>query len=266
MKKIVFASLFFAGFISGVKAQDFLPEFKAENIGKGRVRITWENPHGNNCIQINIQRSYDSVKNFMTIFSPISPELPQNGFVDAEGGSLRAYYRIFYVLEQGSYFFTKAKRPSIGYDATNINNADADPDIMMTIMQSDSVIARLKFFDYKRFRDSILYNTHDTLFAQSPEVILLKKFDSSGIWIPSGYVFTNREGYINIKLADATRKKYRLVVFESTGKKLFTINHITDPDLVLDKTNFMHAGWYNFELYEDDKLKEKNKFYLPKEF
>ena len=252
--------------ISVGRAQDYLPDFKVENIGKNRIRITWINPHGNNCIQINVQRSYDSVKNFRTIFSPISPELPQNGFVDAEGVSPGLYYRIFYVLEQGSYFFTAAKHPSMGYDATNMNNSDTDPNMIITIKEKDSVITRLPYIDYKRFRDSILSHTRDTLFAENAETILLKRFDSNSIWIPSPYVFTDRQGYINIKLSDAETKKYKLVIFENSGKKMFTLNHITDTALMLDKTNFMHAGWYNFELYEDDKLKEKNRFYLPKDF
>ena len=36
-------------------------------------------------------------------------------------------------------------------------------------------------------------------------------------------------------------------------------------DRVLDKTNFVHAGWFTYELYEDEKLKEKNKFQLQKD-
>lgn len=251
-------------------AQTALPDFKVENIGKNRYRITWNNPHGNNCVQINVQRSYDSLKNFRTIFAPISPELPQNGFVDAEGSSPLAYYRIFYVLDQGAYFFTASKHPSINQD-TGLNimpevKPRITPEVFITVIEKDSVFARFQDFEYRKFRDSINKKTRDTLFYQNAETILLKRFDSSTIWLPSPFVFTNRDGYVNIKLDGAGNKKYRLIVFESSGKKLFSLSHIKESYLTLDKTNFMHSGWYNFELYEDEKLKEKNKFYLPKEF
>jgi len=36
--------------------------------------------------------------------------------------------------------------------------------------------------------------------------------------------------------------------------------------LTLDKSNFIHAGWFKFELYEDGQLKEKNKLLIPKDF
>jgi len=34
----------------------------------------------------------------------------------------------------------------------------------------------------------------------------------------------------------------------------------------LDKANFLHAGWFRFELYENGQLKEKHRFYIPKDF
>ena len=61
-------------------------------------------------------------------------------------------------------------------------------------------------------------------------------------------------------------KNYRLRLFDENHKQLFTIQHVTEPQLLLDKTDFMHSGWFYFELFEDNKLKERNKFYIPKDF
>jgi hypothetical protein len=47
---------------------------------------------------------------------------------------------------------------------------------------------------------------------------------------------------------------------------LFEIKNIRQSGLTLDKTNFLRAGWFNFELYNEEKLVEKNKFYLAREF
>jgi hypothetical protein len=54
--------------------------------------------------------------------------------------------------------------------------------------------------------------------------------------------------------------------FEENGNPIFEIQHIREPQLILDKSNFLHAGWFFFELYEDEKLKEKSKFFLSKDF
>ena len=85
-------------------------------------------------------------------------------------------------------------------------------------------------------------------------------------FVPSVYVFTNKEGYVFINLPDAPQKKYNIKFFEEDGSLLFEIKNITEKGLTLDQANFFHGGWFNFELYNDEKLLEKNKFYLSKMF
>jgi hypothetical protein len=79
-------------------------------------------------------------------------------------------------------------------------------------------------------------------------------------------VYTNREGYVFINLPDAEGKKYNIKFFDGDNSLLFEIKNVKEKALTLDKANFLHAGWFNFELYNDEKLIEKNKFYLPKAF
>src|SRR5439155_26260704 len=85
-------------------------------------------------------------------------------------------------------------------------------------------------------------------------------------FVPSFYVYTNREGYVFVNLPDAERKKYHIKFYEEDGSFLFELKNIKNTGLTLDKTNFYHAGWFNFELYDDEKLVEKNKFYLTRAF
>lgn len=91
---------------------------------------------------------------------------------------------------------------------------------------------------------------------------LVKKPD----FVPSFYVYTNREGYVFINLPDADKKKYRIKFFDEDGSLLFELKSIKETGLTLDKANFIHAGWFDFELYNDEKLVERNKFYLNKMF
>jgi len=67
-------------------------------------------------------------------------------------------------------------------------------------------------------------------------------------------------------LPSAGDKKYRIKFFTPDDELLFELKDIKEKDFKIDKTNFYHSGWFKFELYENEELLEKNKFYLPKEF
>lgn len=163
---------------SVVLGQDTLPGFTLTERG-GKATISWTNPY-TSLIQLNVQRSYDSLRYFTTIYSATSPELPQNGFTDPKIRSNKVFYRIFYVLEGGSYFFTKAKRAdgtmagvSQEYPSQSTKSRDNTPDFtnvvpgdkrMVTIKVKDQILGQLSINSFKNFRDSVLHKTLDFSF------------------------------------------------------------------------------------------------------
>lgn len=269
-RKIIMKKLFLfvlvTIFFTRINAQQkFVVNVSAAN---NKVKVEWINPYGDSVVQLNIQRSWDSVKNFRTVFVPLSPELPQNGYVDDVPGNTSMYYRAFYVLGNGSFFFTKAKKVTSGLDFTDeISQKEAnDTSFLVTIHDDDSVIAQLNYEGYKHFKDSIINYTKDTLYSLTDADVLIRYYDNNVRWMPSPHVYTNTDGYVQIFLNDALQNNYRIKFLDENRKPLFTIQHVTQPQLLLDKTDFMHSGWFYFELYENDKLKERNKFYVPKDF
>src|ERR1041385_856348 len=110
-------SIFLIGVRTAFSQHRFL--VGVSKVGDTKVRIEWKNPYGDSVVQLNVQRSWDSVKNFRTVFVPLSPELPQNGYVEESFGYPGFYYRVFYVLSDGSFFFTPGKRAISGSDFTN---------------------------------------------------------------------------------------------------------------------------------------------------
>lgn len=82
---------------------------------------------------------------------------------------------------------------------------------------------------------------------------------------PSKFVFTGKENNVIISLPQAGKKKYLVKFFEENGNPLFELSKIYETYLTVDKVNFIHAGLFNFELYEDGVLIEKHKFYIPKD-
>src|SRR3954466_8498374 len=121
-----------------------LPEFSLQKVGAGKVRIGWVNPYGTDLIQINVQRSYDSLHGYRTMFSTPSPELPANGYIDNYTEGSRVFYRIFYMLSNNAYFFSKIKKIAPGYIdsslSTNLNTADS---IIVTFQ--DNIIEKLPY-------------------------------------------------------------------------------------------------------------------------
>lgn len=270
-------------FIAGrLFSQDTLPKFMLTERGD-RVTISWINPF-QSLIQLNVQRSYDSLRNFSTIFSAPSPELPQNGYTDTRPASNRYYYRIFYVLEGGSYFFSKSKRTagsgSTASTSTEAKDAPVSRDLtngafatvipgdkrMVTIKIRDSVFRRFSVNAFRSFRDSVLRQTKDTIYAINDTLIGVSPYVMIEAYKASPYVFVNKDGYINIALPLVNEKKYTVRFFEQDGTALFEIPAVKESPLILEKANFVHSGWFLFELYEDNKLKEKNRLYVPKEF
>ncbi len=357
-------------------AQSALPDFSVKELSQGKIQISWINLYSN-CVQLAVQRSSDSINNFRTIFSSQSPELPANGFVDNRLFSqTKTYYRIFYVLKGGAYFFSKSrgvetklsipialltpkKLPIRQKDLTSIrinklivlrlapneykhfkdsifsktkdnlkklndrmvdwmpsinNNhrkfyyvykkesllceilkgsltpfldsirlTTKDTIIYLTqdhilikpymepplnyiyIYRNDSLLLELGRAYYNSFKDSIAAKTRDTLLILSNNRVDIHPFQPKYFWQPSKYVYTNTKGYVTIRIPLAEEQHYRLIFYEENGSELFKIKSITETELLLDKTVFIHAGWFYFELFENEKLKEKNKFFLAKE-
>jgi hypothetical protein len=81
-------------------------------------------------------------------------------------------------------------------------------------------------------------------------------------WKASPFVFTNINGYIQILINNPSEYVYSVKFKDEKGNDLFQIKKIETADLILDKTNFIHSGWFQFELYKDDVLLEKNKVFL----
>jgi hypothetical protein len=210
-------------------AQDTLPKFTVTNAGATRSIIGWVNTYGL-VKQISVQRSFDSLTNFKTILNVADPNSRQNGFADTKAPNSQMFYRLFIVLGQGQFLFTASKKPQIADEFSLTKNGLID-----------------------KARDSV-------------NIGIKPGIPRRNDFIPSFYVYTNKDGYLFINLPDAAKKKYHIKFYEEDDTFLFELREIKEPALTLDKTNFLHAGWFKFELFNDEKLIEKNRFYLAKEF
>ena len=229
-----------AALFLNLSAQDTLPKFSLKNLGNNRIIISWTNNY-QKVKQISIQRSADSLKNYKTILTVPDPMNKQNGYADTKAASDKMFYRLFIVLDGSMYTFSSAKRPIF-------DSAMAEAEKKRLVDPFSIEVNRPG-----KSMDSTLTTNGDT-----------KK--KSNIFVPSMYVYTSRDGNVHLNLPNAYSKKYSVKFYDENDNFLFEVNNLKYQTLIIDKTNFYHAGWFKFELFVDEKLKEKHKFYLEKEF
>ena len=305
MVRILAVVLMIVGISVKAIAQDTLPKFSATLKSNNKIVISWTNAYPFTS-QISIQRSIDSTRNFKTILTVPDASVPQNGFADTKAPTSFMFYRLFIVLDSGRYEFSKSKRPApdtakitTSIIPTGDNQRILAPDSLSNVemkalkekiqlpptrvvpvpkperffivRRKDSLLARISEKDFKKFRDSIVYATKDTLVFNAADSILIKPFVPKEVYKASKYVYTEKFGNVMISLPEALNANYSIRFFEQKGNSsdksfIFDIKRVKLVSLIVDKANFMHSGWFWFELYEEGKIKEKNKFFIPKDF
>lgn len=135
------------------------------------------------------------------------------------------------------------------------------------VRKGDSLIGQLTGTSrIQAFRDSLLKRTKDTLVFVDGDTLRIKPFIPKEEYRVSPYVYTGKLGNVHVSLPGAVQRHYAVRFYDESNRLLFELTEIRDSSLILDKTNFHHAGWFRFELYDGDQLKEKNKLFIPKDF
>ena len=284
-------------------AQGILPDFTVVTKGNKKVIISWINNYPVTT-QISVQRSKDSTKGFATILSIADPTAPQNGIVDGKAPDANQFYRLFVVQDNGKFVFTKSRRPYwdtahiavqlpqqqqttenarrviISESVTpkqaeeikeNLQPAPTpvvkvpEPEKFFFIKKRDTLVATINAKELKKFRDSIVTRTKDTIAFAGADTILLRPFVPKEVFKPSKFIYTERDGNVTISLPNVVLHHYSVKFFDEKSIPLFDITEVKETSLLIDKVNFLRSGWYKFELYEDGKLKEKHRFFIPKD-
>lgn len=218
----------------GIKtsAQEILPGITVRNSG-GKIIVSWKNEYQQNVSTINIQRSYDSLTNYTTIGSVLNPLNKENGYADLTAPYNKMYYRVFIAFEGGSYVLSTPVRPVKDSNSVSQNN------ILYPWQVQPGV------------------NTPDPTISVPPPV-------ATG-WVPSKTIFTARDNNVIIHLADVETRKYIVKFFDDTDNLLFEVSSVKDDYLIVDKVNFKRSGWFHFEIFENGRSIEKNKFFIAKD-
>ncbi|RFS19835.1 hypothetical protein DVR12_22345 [Chitinophaga silvatica] len=229
----VIGILLLSTFVGKAQVQEYtppvLPNFDA-TIKTGKIQLDWISGF-TQVKEIGIQRSLDSVLNFNTIGYASYPTQTRNAYLDNRPLPGTNYYRLFILFTNGTFMYSKT-----------------------VLAVSDSTIRADQKLQYADIKDAVKGLKGKEVENKEPERV---------VWHPSNYIYTTGDGNVSIKLPDAAQKNYSVKFFESNGTFLFEIEHVKSPSLVLEKAIFLHAGWFNFEIYDGPILKEKWSLFIP---
>ena len=281
MKQLRFLFMVFLFFdCASMYGQNVLPNITVKNLN-GKIVVSWLNEYKKPIQNILIQRSYDSLKNYATIGTVLNPQNTENGYPDVNPPYKKMYYRISIFFEGGTYEIGPAARPI--KELMELENLDitAIPEIEVPKIDSpavkiiDSVSKKNttknpKNIKVKNQKDSIIISKENKIpdlkvqpIIDTVKIIIPKKIIETAY--PSQTIFIGKQNAVVIHLPEATIKKYHIKFFDENNKMIIELKKITDDYLYLDKSNFFHAGWFHFEIYENGELFEKNKFYISKD-
>lgn len=217
-----------------------LPLLNIKSIGS-KVIVSWKQDYKKVITTLNIQRSYDSLKNFNTIGEVLSPQSIENGYIDANPQYNRMYYRIFVAFEGGTYEYSKTYRAK--KDTSTQTRMTSDNANLFPITNANQ--------NYPWLNDK-LKNDNSNL------------EDKNKITYPSQRIYTLKDNNILITLPSSNTAKYTIKFYDDADKFLFEIKKIKEDNFIIEKVNFGHSGWFKFEIYDNGALLESNKFQILK--
>lgn len=254
-------------------AQDTLPNFRAV-IRSGRVVLSWVNLSPR-VVQLTIQRSSDSLQGFKSIAPMPDPALRENGFMDNRAPDTRQFYRI-YVQESGGYFYTTPSRRAIPEsEAAPIvriapifvqpaqkpvpvapSNEPAQLIPTFNSLQKAGLKPVMAQWSFGRIR----FSTQPL----PPETRVLDVRIPAALLNPSVFMFVNPDGNLLLALPESKLSGFRIQFYLPDGAPFFQIARLKEPSLVIDKANFLRSGWFDFEVYEHEMLRERKRIFIPK--
>lgn len=268
-----FCALFVCGTLfsfATLYGQATLPDFTVDN-NNGKVSVLWLNQYPKQVTGISVQRAYDSTGNFTSIASIFNPQNTVNGFTDVNPPYEQMYYRLFIGFDTGIYIFTKAKKPDfknkVDYSELIVEiNALYEKNIIAHEEKLKVQEATNKTLDAKKVKSKVKITPKAVIDAKNNATTgVSQHIIDEDVTYPSKRVFTNKDGNVVLNFPDYKKGEYSIKFLGENYIDLFEIKKITDDYFIIEKVNFKHSGWYNFEIYEDGILYEENKFYIPKD-
>ncbi len=257
-----FVSFLFLLFITTTAwAQPMLPDITGST-DKGINVISW-NCQYDGIKSIAVQRSSDSVYNFVTLGLVRNVKKGAQAYIDGHPKPGKNWYRLYIVFNSDLTWYSN--RFKIMVDSADILNA-------RVLAPNDSLqklVANIKIEETKSDINTT-NTTNNTTEANNTETppqpipppkitldIPEEESEDGLAYIKSQYVFTNPfTGHVTLDLPDYRSHHYSVFFFNQDEKRILEINRVTEEMIIIDKRNFQKKGIFKFELRQDRKVLE----------
>jgi hypothetical protein len=210
-----------------------LPDLPQMNIVTENAQNTMSwNSQYDGIKSIAIQRSADSIRNFITIGVLNAPKKGAGYYTDDRPLAGKNYYRLSINFAGDVEWFSN----------------------LYKVVLDSAVIARSMEEAIKSgiTKTNTNYNSASTGGTSNTE-----SKPTDFYYTPSTQVYTNPyTGHININLADALSKKYSIRIFDPSKNEVLRVARVIKTNLILDKANFNLPGTYSFQLFDGTTLIE----------
>ena len=233
-------------------AQPNLPDILA-GTEKGINILTWTNQY-EGIKSIAVQRSSDSMYNYVTVGYVKNLKKGQQAFIDGHPVPGNNWYRLYIVFN--SDLSWNSNRIKLSVDSATIFSKGVVPPNDSLQKLAVGIKMRMDTSGHSVITGAGV-GTDSVSKALSSIKLSLPTASgdvASFNYIKSQYVFTNPfTGHVNIELPDVTKHKYTVVFLTQEKKRLFEIPRVTDSPIIIDKRNFQQKGLFQFELLKDDR-------------
>lgn len=248
---------------SGAMAQPILPELTGAT-DKGINVISWTCQY-DGIKSIAVQRSADSMYNFVTVGYVKNLKKGPQAFIDGHPQPGVNWYRLYIVFNSDLTWYSN--RFSLSVDSAaiiakgvlppndSLQKLAAKVRVDSTVVKKGNIVTTVDTGGPKAY-------TIDSLYADVPKLVLSisipdpEEIDAYS-YLKSRFVFTNPfTGNVTLDIPDAGKRHYSVKFFNNSGTEIMDIPKVNAPQVIIDKRNFQKKGLYKFELREERKKLE----------
>ncbi len=239
-------------------AQPTLPDITGST-DKGINVISW-NCQYDGIKSIAVQRSSDSVYNFVTLGLVRNLKKGPQAYIDGHPKPGKNWYRLYIVFNSDLTWYSN--RFKIMVDSADIINSR----VMAPNDSLQKLVANIKIEQPKTETNTETNKSSETVNTETPQPLTPPKITldipeeetGDGLsYIKSQYVYTNPfTGHVNLDIPEYRSHHYAVYFFNNDDKKILEINRVTDSMIIIDKRNFQKKGIFKFELRQDRKVLE----------
>lgn len=222
---------------------------------KGLNILSWECQY-DGIKSIAVQRSSDSVYNYVTLGLVKNLKKGPQAYIDGHPKPGKNWYRLYIVFNSDLTWYSN--RFKISVDSMDIINAS----VLAPNDSLQKLTANIKIEPVKT--TTVITPQANTVevpvVETAPRITLDIPEDATNeglAYIKSQYIYTNPfTGHVNIDIPEYRRHHYAVDFMNKDDKKILEIGRVNEPMIIIDKRNFQKKGIYKFELREDWKVLE----------